>query len=480
MGLIELDLTGQTIDGRFFVERRIGAGGMGTVWRVQHVQSLQHFALKTLRVSDEFPQSAIRRCLKEARAAASLRSRHVVKVIDVHATYVHQDVPLPYLVMELLEGIDFESLLAKRRTLEIAETHWVMQQLCRGIQLAHDHGVVHRDLKPANLFLTRDDDGEPVLKICDFGLAKGSSEGRTPHSDTLSTGEGTVLGTPRYMAPEQLRGAANTTGAVDQWSIGLIAYRLLSGRDYFDGAQNAVELSLRIVHDELPVPSQSSRAVPSTFDQWFLRSCARDPAQRHASVQVQADGLHKALGAPTPTAIDPLDRRGAVELDLTGTGASTALAARSSATTVPRATARLYAALGFSAVIAVISAAGFARFLGQLKPRDGARTARDAKPSSGPSIENALSDLPPRYEASSSASGAPDAEAAPRREVKRRTAEGRRLSPPTSVLSARTTSTSATSESLPSTPAIVGFPSGSTCRRSSECESRLCVAERCR
>jgi serine/threonine-protein kinase len=307
-----IGLVGQIIDGRYRVERLIGAGGMGTVWRAQHLQSLQHYALKTLRVSGGLSSDAIQRCLKEARAAAALRSRHVVRIIDVQSQYVHRGMALPYLVMELLEGIDFETVLMQRGALSVAEVVWVMLQVCRGLQLAHDQGMIHRDIKPANLFLTRDDDGVPVVKLCDFGLAKYWSENTTMPGDSSIMQTGIVAGTPRYMAPEQLHGKVRATPALDQWAIGLIAYRLLSGVDYFTGSETAIDLSRRIVQNELPRPSHQSSRVPCEFDAWFLRSCARDPALRFVSVKEQSDALMAALGAKQPISMEPMPstRRG--------------------------------------------------------------------------------------------------------------------------------------------------------------------------
>lgn len=302
MGRAHLELIGTLIDRRYRVDRCVGSGGMGTVWRAQHVQSLQHFALKTFHASGDLPEDSLRRCLKEARAAASLRSRNVVRITDVQPDYVHYGTPLPYLVMELLEGGDLESVLLRLGTLSPSQVVWVLLMAARGLQLAHDQGIVHRDLKPANLFVTRDDDGEPTIKICDFGLAKIAPEISSFSEE--SSARRSVVGTPRYMAPEQLRATCKVTPALDQWALALIAFRLLTDREYFDGPLTAFELSLRIAQDELPAPSRLSNAVPAQFDAWFFRSCSRDPAARFESVSAQTRALVAQLGPPNPFALD--------------------------------------------------------------------------------------------------------------------------------------------------------------------------------
>jgi serine/threonine protein kinase len=477
MGQPELDLSGQIIDQRFRVERRLGAGGMGTVWRVQHVQSLQYFALKTLRVSEEMSADAIQRCLKEARVAATLRSRHVVQITDVQPKYEHNGTPLPYLVMELLVGFDFEAVLMQRGSLTVAETVWTMRQLCRGIQFAHEHGIAHRDLKPANLFLTADDEGGPVVKICDFGLAKVARESPLTQSDGSSTQTGLLLGTPRYMAPEQLRGVSPSTITLDQWAIGLIAYRLLSGEDYFGGPSNGVELSLRIVHEKLPRPSRCSGLVPRSFDAWFFRSCCRDAGQRFPSVKAQVIALLKALGNPRPI---PLDPSAAVERVARCEGVphdSTSATVFSGLGATNRQPMVLYMALGISAATSIMAIASLAPRLASLREVRTAVSAPGTTALSGSmqSVRLVQKSDPLREVATQVPSSAGLVSNLPAITPAKK--------PATAVKRPRPLAR-ANDTPEPSTPQAqvenVNLEPGSLCTRSYQCASHLCVAERCR
>ncbi len=480
MGQLDVDLTGQTIDGRYRIERCIGTGGMGAVWRAQHIQTLQHFAIKTLRVSDDTPDGSIQRCLKEARAAAALRSRHVVRVTDVQPDYRLNTTLLPYLVMELLEGVDFESVLERRKSLVAGEVSWVLGQLCRGIQTAHDGGIVHRDLKPANLFLATDDDGSSIVKICDFGLAKLAPEGLD--SDGLSTETGVIVGTPRYMAPEQLRGTKRVATATDQWAIGLIAYRMLAGSDYFDGAANAVELSLRIVHDELPAPSRCSELVPREFDEWFFRSCARDPERRFRSVQAQAESLIGILGEPIPIELDEWRQIGDKPRRSTTQVESIAATVASESGRSGYAARGLYVALGISAGIGIIGTAAITvlqpfRAQGGSSSREPsydsvAVTASSVVVQQQPSANQVSVVVLPNTLAST-VSNMPQSGAV---EMDSRISRSRAKSLPHPIASAKGTHSS----EVPTASGNQGLLFGSACTRSAQCSSHLCVAERCR
>jgi len=251
-------------------------------------------------------RKVIRRLLHEARATAAVKSRHVVRVVDVEPDYVHAGMNLPYIVMELLEGQNLSEYLAQVRTIPVAELVWVMHQVSQALSLAHARGIVHRDLKPSNVFLASDDEGAVVVKICDFGIAKlqGAAIADLAETGTLSTTTGEILGTPRYMAPEQLRRTASEGPTTDQWAFALIVFRALTGRNYFESATNVAELVLAIVHDALPTPSSLSPLFPRSLDPWFARSCDRDPDARHSSVEAQDIALEKCLGAPQAQAIE--------------------------------------------------------------------------------------------------------------------------------------------------------------------------------
>jgi serine/threonine-protein kinase len=306
---VDTDLRGQLIASRYLVEDCIGRGGMGVVWRVRHVQSRQLFALKTIRGTLLQDKKVIRRLLHEARATAAVKSRHVVRIVDVEPDYVHAGAPLPYIVMELLEGQNLSEYLARVGTLSVAELVWVMHQVSQALSLAHTRGIVHRDLKPSNVFLASDDEGAVVVKVCDFGIAKlqGTAIADLAETGTFSTTTGEILGTPRYMAPEQLRRTALEAPTTDQWAFALIVFRALTGRNYFEDATNVAELVLAIVHDALPAPSSLSPLFPRSLDAWFARSCSRNPDSRHPNIDAQNSALEKCLGAPQMQAIEATD-----------------------------------------------------------------------------------------------------------------------------------------------------------------------------
>lgn len=301
------DLSGELIDRRFRVEYLLGSGGMGSVWAVRHVESLQRFALKTIAPELLLHPEPKARFLREVRAAAALRTRHVVRVTDAQTSYVHKGQPLPFFVMELLEGASLEQLLA-RRILSPGELCWAMRHLGRALAAAHRQGIVHRDLKPANVFVAFDEDGVPICKLCDFGVAKliGDAALRLGRTDDATTQTGAVFGTPRYMAPEQLRGAGHAVPATDQWALGLIAFRALAGRDYFEDALSPTALVLSIAAGPSRLPSEICSRIPRPFDRWFLKSCHCDADQRFPDVTAQVDELGRALANPKPVAVHPI------------------------------------------------------------------------------------------------------------------------------------------------------------------------------
>jgi serine/threonine protein kinase len=300
------NLCGEVIDARYRVECCIGQGGMGVVWRVRHVQTRQLFALKTVHGRGSHDRKALRRLLHEARATAAIQSRNVVRIVDVNSDYVHDGLELPYIVMEFLEGESLSEYLESGHTIDSGELIWVMRQVSRGLCLAHERGIIHRDLKPSNVFLSKDEDGSVAVKVCDFGIAKlqGTALVDLAETGTLSTETGALFGTPRYMAPEQLRRVGSEGTSTDQWSFGLIVFRAIAGRSYFEGARNLAELILAIVHDPLPEPSSLSPLVPPALNAWFLRSCARDPDERFAGIETQQQELELALGSPPAKPIE--------------------------------------------------------------------------------------------------------------------------------------------------------------------------------
>src|SRR5690606_21048050 len=213
---------GTLIGGKYRVVRLVGDGGMGSVYEARHEQLGIPVALKFLRPDIAERPGLAARFLQEARVSATLQSPHVVRVSDVDTTADGS----PYLVMELLAGESLQSLLDHRRKLSKDEAVDFALQILAGLEAAHARGVVHRDLKPDNVFVTPSPGG-PLIKIFDFGIAK------VRESKEFSRGlthAGILMGTPEYMAPEQLYSAAGVDHRADLYSLGVMLFEMLSGR----------------------------------------------------------------------------------------------------------------------------------------------------------------------------------------------------------------------------------------------------------
>ena len=320
----EVDLEGRVVAERYRVERKIGSGGMGSVWAVQHVESHERYALKALHPRGAEQRMTVERFMREARAAAALKSRHIVRIIDAQRRYVdpRTGASMPFIVMELLEGANLERRIVDQGPLTGAELAWVLRGVGRALRLAHDKGIVHRDLKPENVFLALDDERQPIVKVCDFGVAKVVG----PLADgLLSTGtsmnpDEPLLGTPMYMSPEQIRDASTIGPTTDQWSLALLAYKALAGEDYFAGVRSVETLLGQILDAPLAAPSSRSKRFDAAFDAWFARSCATDPARRWPNVENQVDALIAAMGVTSPTP-PSLELQGRARIEAAATGA---------------------------------------------------------------------------------------------------------------------------------------------------------------
>ncbi len=281
------------IGGKYRTIRCIGQGGMGVVYEVQHIHTLERLALKILRCLPQTSAETVARFRREARASAQIKSEHVVRVFDADIASEHGGAS--FLVMELLKGKDLQQLAADKPQAPENVVRWLRQAAC-GLDRAHQLGIVHRDLKPSNLFLAQQDGREPVLKILDFGIAKilGDASGCT-------TASGELLGTPIYMAPEQMKADQRlVTFATDLYALGLIAYWLLFASSY-RRSSSVVQLVAEVLHEPMAVPSAVGSHLGPAFDAWFLKSCHSDPTARFESASVQIDSLAQALLASSPT-----------------------------------------------------------------------------------------------------------------------------------------------------------------------------------
>jgi serine/threonine protein kinase len=276
------------IASRYVPVRLIAKGGMGAVYEVEHARTGEHLALKVLLSSVGSSAEELERFKREARASARIKSEHVVRVTD--ADVAPELGGAPFLVMELLEGADLEREAASAPLPPATVVGW-LRQVARALDKAHRLGIVHRDLKPENLFLAKVEDRAPIVKILDFGIVKMLEDGAG------ATGSGQILGTPKYMAPEQASTQKAVTAAADRYALGLVAYRLLVGESYYRG--DVLRILAQLLHDPLELPSQRQPTLGSAFDVWFLKACHRDPEARFTSASEQIEALSTAFGLPT-------------------------------------------------------------------------------------------------------------------------------------------------------------------------------------
>jgi serine/threonine protein kinase/dipeptidyl aminopeptidase/acylaminoacyl peptidase len=278
---------GDVLADRYRLEAPIGAGGMGEVWRAEHLLLRSCVAIKLLHGGGESPAAA-KRFLREARATAQLRGPNVVQVLDVGE---HEGVL--FIAMELLAGRSLKEKLDREGKLSLAATSRILAHVGRALVKAHGLGIVHRDLKPANIQIVDEPDGE-VAKVLDFGIAK-LQEGASLES-TAQTERGAMLGTPSYMSPEQLRGAPDIDHRTDLWALAIVAYECLLGERPYRGSSIGA-LVMAVCSDPPPVPSRHGE-VPAGFDEWFARATSRAIADRFQSVEELWEAFERIEGAP--------------------------------------------------------------------------------------------------------------------------------------------------------------------------------------
>jgi hypothetical protein len=288
---------GAIVAGKYRLDVVIGEGGMGAVWSATHTGLGQAVAIKF--ISNEFVTSpeALRRFDAEAKAAAQLRSRHVVQVFD-NGTL---EDGTPYIAMELLRGENVYARVHRAGPVPIREAIEILSQCCKALGRAHAAGIIHRDIKPDNIFLAQTDEDGILVKVLDFGIAKFASG----PNDHASTRTGAVLGTPLYMSPEQARGLKSIDYRTDLYSLGLVAYTMLTGNLAFS-SESFGDLLLQICTAPLPSLCANAPWLPAPMELWFQRACARDPLGRFGSAQELGDALRAACDGTVraPTAPD--------------------------------------------------------------------------------------------------------------------------------------------------------------------------------
>ena len=287
---------GDVIADKYRLSRTLGRGGMGRIFAADHLLLGTKVALKFMHPHLARDRAQVSRFSREARAAATLKSEYVARIIDVDQLPTGE----LYIVMEYLEGASLETMATDGRGLPVSDAVTYVVQACDALAEAHARSIIHRDVKPANLFLTKGKSGEPVIKVLDFGLAKSlaSSEG---FSVATATSSGQALGTPYYMAPEQVTGADVIDGRCDVWALGATLHELLTGNLAFPGGNAAIVFD-RILRGQ-PTPLRTVRPdVPESVAAIVDRCLQRDMKARFQTVRE----LVKALESSLVIGTDPL------------------------------------------------------------------------------------------------------------------------------------------------------------------------------
>jgi serine/threonine-protein kinase len=278
-----LSVPGEIIEDKYRLEAVVGRGGMSVVYRATHLKLGQLVAIKVLSAAALVLPEYVIRLEREARACSQIRSEHVARVFDIGKL---PGSGIPYLVMEHLDGADLAATLARRGPLPVELAVDAVVQACEALAEAHALGIVHRDLKPANLFLTESVDGSPCIKVLDFGISRMIE--RSPRANL--TDPGTVLGTPSYMAPEQMEGTEPLDARSDIWALGTILFELLVGRPPWTG-ESLPQIFVKIMREKTPRPSLHRPGIPAAIDAVVARCLAIEPEDRWPSVAELAQAL---------------------------------------------------------------------------------------------------------------------------------------------------------------------------------------------
>jgi serine/threonine-protein kinase len=273
--------------GPYILEEKIGQGGMGEVWRARHRLLIRPAAVKLIRrrnlpaaLGD--PELLMRRFEREARATAALKSPHTVQLYDFGAT----DDGTLYYVMELLDGCDLDTLVKQYGPLPAERAIHILRQVCASLADAHANGLVHRDIKPANVFVNRVGTTVDFVKVLDFGLVKLDSPQRADETAVKLTAVGSASGTPGFMAPEVVLGAADTDHRVDLYSLGCVAYWLLTGKLVFEGD---TIMQVLVDHARTPATRPSLRVdepIPAPLEDLVMECLEKEPSRRPPSAEV--------------------------------------------------------------------------------------------------------------------------------------------------------------------------------------------------
>ena len=304
---------GEVLLGKYRIGAIVGFGGMATVAAAHHLELDQPIAIKFLHPEQAARPEAVRRFLSEARAAARLNSPNIARVLDVGTAPTARGGLVPFMVMELLKGADLDAITMQRGRLPVAEAVEYLLQACAAIAEAHALGIIHRDLKPANLFLTLRRDGSPLLKLLDFGISKNLAR-KTGRKEAALTADREMMGTPRYMSPEQVRSAKDVDARTDIWSLGVILYELLTGTPPFED-ENVADTFVKILHAAPESLLKRAPEVPAELVEVIMRCLQKKRENRYDNVEAFAAALAPYRSA-TPLVVPAIEVRSGDELPM--------------------------------------------------------------------------------------------------------------------------------------------------------------------
>ena len=308
---------GSVLAGKYRVLRIIGTGGMGTVVAAHHIQLDERVALKFLLPSSIGNLEAVARFMREARTAFKIKSEHVARVTDVGQL----ENGSPYIVMEYLEGMDLADWLTTHGAMAIPQAVDFILQASEAIAEAHALGIVHRDLKPANLFCIQGSDGQPSIKVLDFGISKVLNESAQMHAMTRTNG---LVGSPLYMSPEHMKSSKSVDARTDIWSLGVILFQLVSGHPPFESEQ-VTELVLKVATEPATPLRTILPEAPEGLERVLMTCLEKDRERRYQTIGDLAQALLEFGSPESRASVDRIVRT----LEMGGTTKAVSTLARS-------------------------------------------------------------------------------------------------------------------------------------------------------
>jgi tRNA A-37 threonylcarbamoyl transferase component Bud32 len=280
--MVRTDHSGRILEGRYQLLKRIGEGGMGSVYLGEHAVIGKQVAVKLLREEFSSRPRIVKRFYREARAAAAIKHRNIIDIFDLGIS----DWGEPFLVMEYLEGESLASLLDRQTRISLAATQTIIGPVLGALDAAHDAGITHRDLKPDNIFVVHEPEGDLTIKLIDFGISKFAQN----EEDTKLTMTGSLLGTPDYMSPEQAQGKQDVNHLTDIYAVGVILYEMLTGTLPFI-ADNYPKLLLKIIGEEPTPPRVACATFPVVAEPLIMRALSKEAGQRFSSAQHMLEAI---------------------------------------------------------------------------------------------------------------------------------------------------------------------------------------------